>query len=88
MSDEKLNKVVVVIAGGIAHLDEDNRTALLSQIRDQQLNPDLEWEDIAVLENPDLLDLMLKEGEDPDPYQKYWDKLIVEEALGVPRVYH
>lgn len=88
MPDEKDPKVVVIISGGVSAMSEEHRAALLEQIREQQLDPDLDWSDIEVLDDPDLITAILKPQDETDPYQKYWDSLLVEEALGVPRVYH
>ena len=88
MPDEKDPKVVVIISGGVSAMSEEHRAALLGQIREQQLDPDLDWSDIEVLDDPDLITSILKPQDETDPYQKYWDRLLVEEALGVPRVYH
>jgi hypothetical protein len=90
MPDQKSEKLKVVISGGMSSVTEENQAVLLDHIRKQYQDPNLEWDDLDIVDDPELTALMMRMSseEETDPHQKYWDTLILQEAMGIPRVYH
>lgn len=87
------DKITVVIAGGLESRSEEQKDQLLEQIRLQLGDSDLEWQDLDVVDDPEITKAViaaLKEDppESADPYQKYWDELALKELMGEPRTLH